>query len=166
MNWDALNIGLQSPEFSHTELEQPITQHADSSIPYPKTMGYFSEVDVRNGFSNIGVNPHLSRFFCVHFQNRRLRFTRLVQGCSPSPCIFHGIMASIMKRLIVVVCIDDVLVGEENPDLHNQAVSEVMRRLQKYEMKIKKENLEIGRTDLEFLQFWLTRRELPTTTGK
>lgn len=141
----------------------------------PRSWTYFSKIDIKDGFFNVGISDPLSRFFCFQFQNRRWRFNRLVQGWSPSPCIFHRMMATMMKGLPVIVYIDDILVGAETPALHNQALREVMRRLERYGLKVKKSKMEVGKLDIEFLGFWITqgsyslrplvnklRQELPT----
>jgi len=60
-----------------------------------------------------------------------------------SPAIFQGMMNKILRDMIneekVVVFVDDVLIGIEMEERHNNIVKEVLRRLEKNDLYMKPE---------------------------
>ena len=64
-------------------------------------------------------------------------------GMTNSPAIFQGMMNKILRDMIneekVVVFVDDVLIGIEMEERHNNIVKEVLRRLEKNDLYMKPE---------------------------
>ena len=70
-------------------------------------------------------------------------------GMTNSPATFQAMMNEILRDLInegkVVAFVDDVLVGTETEEEHNEIVEEVLRRLEENDLYVKPEKCVCGR---------------------
>jgi len=64
-------------------------------------------------------------------------------GMTNSPAIFQGMMNKILRDMInkgkVVAFVDDILIGTEMEEGHDEIVKEVLRRLEKNDLYVKPE---------------------------
>jgi len=64
-------------------------------------------------------------------------------GLTNSPAMFQAIMNELLRDLIntgkVAAFIDDIIVGTETEEGHNEIVAEVIRRLEKNDLYVKPE---------------------------
>ena len=64
-------------------------------------------------------------------------------GMTNSPAIFQAIMNKILRDMInegkVAAFVDDILVGTETEEGHNEIVEEILKRLEKNDLYVKLE---------------------------
>jgi len=76
-------------------------------------------------------------------------------GMINSPAIFQGMMNEIMRDLInegkVAVFVDDVLVGTDSKEDHDEIVAEVLKRLEENDLYIKSEKCSWKTSKVNFL---------------
>jgi len=76
-------------------------------------------------------------------------------GMTNLPATFQGIMNEILRDMInegkVVVFVDDVLIGTETEEDHDEIVEEVLRRLEKNDLYVKPEKYAWKMQKMNFL---------------
>jgi len=103
----------------------------------------FTKMDLRWGYNNVQVKEgdEWKAAFTTHVGS----FEPVVMffGMTNSPATFQAIMNEILRDMInegkVAAFVDDVLVGTETKERHNEVVEEVLRRLEENDLYIKPE---------------------------
>jgi len=76
-------------------------------------------------------------------------------GLTNSPAIFQAMMNELLRDLInmekVVAFIDDVIVGTEDEEEHDEMVAEVIRRLEENDLYVKPEKCKWKMREVGFL---------------
>ena len=76
-------------------------------------------------------------------------------GLTNSPAIFQAMMNELLRDLTnigkVAVFIDDVIVGTETEEEHNELVAEVIRRLEENDLYVKPEKCKWKVREVQFL---------------
>ena len=76
-------------------------------------------------------------------------------GLTNSPVTFQAMMNELLRDLIntgkVAVFIDDVIVGTETEEGHNELVAEVVKRLEENDLYVKPEKCKWKVKEIEFL---------------
>jgi len=100
-------------------------------------------MDLRWGFNNIRIKEgdEWKRAFTMHIGS--FKPTVMFFGMTNSPATFQAIMNEILRDLInegkVAAFVDDVLVGTETKEGHDEIVEEILRRLEENNLYIKLE---------------------------
>jgi len=103
----------------------------------------FTKMDLQWGYNNVCIKE--GDEWKVAFTTHVGSFELVVMffGMTNSPAIFQGMMNEIMRDLInegkVAVFMDDVLVGTDGEEGHNEIVAEVLKRLEKNDLYMKPE---------------------------
>jgi len=103
----------------------------------------FTKIDLRWGFNNVRIKEgdKWKGVFMIHVSS----FEPIVMffGMTNLPATFQAIMNEILRDLIneekVVAFIDDVLVGTEIKEGHDEIVEEILRRLKENDLYVKPE---------------------------
>ena len=103
----------------------------------------FTKMDLQWGFNNVRIKERneWKRAFTTHvgfFEPTVMFF-----GMTNSPAIFQAIMNKILRDMInegkVAAFVDDILVGTETEEGHNEIVEEILKRLEKNDLYVKLE---------------------------
>ena len=103
----------------------------------------FTKMDLRWGFNNIRIKEgdEWKGAFTTHIGSFELMV--MFFGMTNSPATFQAMMNEILRDLIneekVAVFVDDVLVGTETKERHDEVVEEILRRLEKNDLYVKPE---------------------------
>jgi len=103
----------------------------------------FTKMDLRWGYNNVRVKE--GDEWKAAFTTYVGLFEPVVMffGMTNSPATFHVIMNKILRDMInegkVVVFVDDVLVGTEVEEGHDEVVEEVLRQLEENDLYVKLE---------------------------
>jgi len=103
----------------------------------------FTKMDLRWGFNNMRIKEgdEWKGAFTTHFGF--FEPTVMFFGMTNSPATFQAMMNEILRDLInegkVAAFVDDVLVGTETEEGHNEIVEEILRRLEENDLYIKPE---------------------------
>jgi len=103
----------------------------------------FTKMDMRWGFNNVRIKEgdEWKGAFTTHIGS--FEPTVMFFGMTNSPATFQTMMNEILRDLInkgkVTAFVDDVLVGTETKEGHNEIVKEILRRLEEKNLYIKPE---------------------------
>ena len=103
----------------------------------------FTKIDLRWGFNNIRVKEEdkWKRVFTIHMGF--FEPTVMFFGITKSPATFQAIINEILSDLInegkVAAFVNDMLVGTETEEGHDEIVEEVLRRLEENDLYVKPE---------------------------
>lgn len=120
-----------------------------------KDAKYFSKFDVRWGFNNVRIkegDEHKAAFIT----NRGL-FEPLVMffGLTNSPATFQHMMDDIfgdlVRKGVVIVYMDDILVYTKTLEEHRQIVREVLKRLRQHRLYLKLDKCAFEKEEIDFL---------------
>jgi len=115
----------------------------------------FTKMDLRWGFNNIRIKERdeWKKAFTTHIGS--FEPTVMFFGMTNSPATFQAMMNEILRDLInegkVAVFVDDVLVGTETEEGHDEIVEEILRRLEENNLYIKPEKCMWKAREIEFL---------------
>jgi len=103
----------------------------------------FTKMDLRWGFNNMRIKEgdEWKGAFTTHVES--FEPTVMFFGMTNSPATFQAMMNEILRDLInegkVAAFVDDVLVGTETEEGHDEIVKEILRRLEENDLYIKPE---------------------------
>jgi len=103
----------------------------------------FTKMDLRWGFNNVRIKEgdEWKGAFIMHIGS--FEPTVMFFGMTNSPATFQAMMNEILRDLInegkVIAFVDDVLVGTETEEGHDEIVEEILRRLEENDLYIKPE---------------------------
>jgi len=103
----------------------------------------FIKMDLRWGFNNVRIKERdkWKGAFMMHIGS--FEPTVMFFGMTNLPATFQAMMNEILRDLInegkVAEFVDDVLVGTETEEGHNEIVEEILRRLEKNDLYVKPE---------------------------
>jgi len=103
----------------------------------------FTKMDLRWGFNNMRIKEEdeWKRAFITYIGS--FKPTVMFFGMMNSPATFQMMMNEILRDLInkgkVAAFVDDVLVGTETEEEHNEIVEEILRRLEENNLYVKPE---------------------------
>ena len=103
----------------------------------------FTKMDLRWGFNNMRIKEgdEWKGAFTMHIGS--FEPTVMFFGMTNLPATFQAMINEILKDLInegkVAAFVDDVLVGTETKEGHNEIVEEILRRLEKNDLYVKPE---------------------------
>ncbi|UYV67118.1 hypothetical protein LAZ67_4003958, partial [Cordylochernes scorpioides] len=100
---------------------------------------YFTKIDLRDGFWQIGLTKESRKFSAFVTQEGLYEFTRLPFGWKNSPPKFQRIMTEILGNLLdqrVVVYIDDICCGAPTKEECAALSYKILTRLAKFDMTI------------------------------
>jgi len=103
----------------------------------------FTKIDLRWGFNNMRIKEgdEWKRAFTMHVGS--FEPTVMFFGITNSPAIFQAMMNEILRDLInkgkVAAFLDNVLVGTETEERHDEIVEEILKRLEENNLYIKLE---------------------------
>jgi len=115
----------------------------------------FTKIDLQWGYNNVQIKKRDE--WKVAFTTHVGSFEPMVMffGMTNSPATFQGMMNEIMKDLInegkVAVFVDDVLVGTDSKEGHNEIVKEVLKRLEENNLYVKPEKCTWKTNKVNFL---------------
>jgi len=115
----------------------------------------FTKMDLRWGFNNVRIKEEdkWKGAFTTHIGSFEptVMFFRMTN----SPATFQAMMNEILRDLInegkVAVFVDDVLVGTETEERHDEIVKEILRRLEENDLYIKPEKCVLKVRKIGFL---------------
>jgi len=107
------------------------------------TKKVFTKMDLRWGYNNVRIKE--GDEWKVAFMTPERSFEPMVMffGLTNSPATFQAMMNELLRDLIntekVAVFIDDVIIGTESEEGHDELVAEVIKRLEENDLYVKPE---------------------------
>jgi len=115
----------------------------------------FTKMDLQWGYNNVCIKEgdEWKAAFTTHMGSFEL--VVMFFGMTNSPAMFQGMMNEIMRDLInegkVAVFVDNVLVGTDSEEGHDEIVAEVLKRLEENDLYVKPEKCSWKTSKVNFL---------------
>jgi len=108
-----------------------------------RTKKVFTKMDLRWRYNNMRIKEGDEWKAAFTMPEGLFEPTVMFFGLTNSPSMFQAMMNELLRDLIntgkVAVFIDDVIVGTETEEGHNELVAEVIKRLEKNDLYVKPE---------------------------
>jgi len=115
----------------------------------------FTKMDLRWGYNNVRIKEGDEWKAVFMTPEGSFELTVMFFGLTNSPAMFQAIMNELLRDLTnmgkVVVFIDDVIVGTETEEGHDELVAEVIKRLEENDLYVKLEKCKWKVREVEFL---------------
>ena len=107
------------------------------------TKKVFTKMDLRWGYNNVWIKKGDKCKAAFTIPERSFEPTVMFFGLMNSPVTFQAMMNELLRDLIntgkVVAFIDDIIIGTESEEGHNELVTEVIKRLEENNLYMKPE---------------------------
>ena len=119
------------------------------------TKKLFTKMDLRWGYNNVRIKEGDEWKAAFMMPEGLFEPTVMFFGLTNSPAIFQAMMNELLRNLInmekVAVFIDDVIVGTESEEGHDELVAEVIKRLEENDLYMKLEKYKWKVKEVKFL---------------
>ena len=119
------------------------------------TKKLFTKIDLRWGYNNVRIKEGDEWKAAFMMPEGLFEPTVIFFGLTNSPATFQAMMNELLRDLIntekVAVFIDDVIVGTETEEGHDELVAKVVKRLEENDLYVKPEKCKWKVREVEFL---------------
>ena len=119
----------------------------------PRDLKHSSKLDLSNAFFSVGLRRETSKLFGFNIFNETYVWRVIPQGFGWSPIWFVERVKDILHGLPVAVYADDVLVGADTRAEHARVLRLVLRRFEKFGLRLNKDKAIFGVSEVDFLGF-------------
>ncbi|UYV74286.1 K02A2.6-like [Cordylochernes scorpioides] len=113
---------------------------------------YFSKLDLSSAYLQLEVATSTQLFLTINTHKGLFRFRRMPFGLANAPSYFHSVMDRVLAGIEGVICyIDDVLIATVSVEKHLAVLKTVFLRLEKYNIKLKKDKCKFVQREIEYL---------------
>ena len=99
----------------------------------------YTELDLSHAYLQVRLDDSAKEYLIINIHRGLYEYTRLPFGVSSAPTIFQRTMESTLQGLDrVAVYIDDILITGRSEEEHLRVLDEVLQRLEKAGMRLKK----------------------------
>ena len=119
------------------------------------TKKLFMKMDLRWGYNNVRIKEGDDWKVAFTIPERSFEPTVMFFGLTNSPVTFQAMMNELLRDLIntgkVAVFIDDVIVGTETEEGHDELMTEIIKRLEENDLYVKLEKCKWKVREVGFL---------------
>ena len=119
------------------------------------TKKLFTNMDLRWGYNNVRIKEGNEWKAAFTMLEGLFEPTVMFFGLTNSPATFQAMVNKLLRDLIntgkIAVFIDDVIVGTETEEGHDELVAEVVKRLEENDLYVKSEKCKWKVREVEFL---------------
>ena len=127
----------------------------------------FTTLDLSQAYLQLLLDEESSKLVTVSTQRGLYRYTRLPFGIASAPAMFQKTMDTILQGIPNVICyIDDILVTGPDDDAHLRNLTEVLERLEKHGVRMKRAKCNFMQGSVQYLGHSVDAEGLHTTPGK
>jgi hypothetical protein len=142
------------PRYLNSFLKRAMYPLPDIETVFPKFRGaqYFFKMDMTMGFWQILLDKESSYMCTFSTPYGRYRYLRLPFRISPTPEVFHPIVADVIQDMPGVMhFVDDVLVWGKTKEEHDERLKEVLKRFEASGFVFNPTKCEFGKKEVMFL---------------
>ena len=112
----------------------------------------FTKLDLSQAYLQLKVSEDSRKYLTVNTHRGLYHYTRLPFGIASAPAIFQRVMDSILQGIPHVLCyIGDILVTGKDDVEHLENLSQVLGRLKKFGLRVKREKCSFMQDSVEYL---------------
>jgi hypothetical protein len=112
---------------------------------------------MRNGFFHVDVNEQSRKYTAFVTEDGQYEYNKLPFGFANSPSIFvkyiNKVLSDLVKKELLIVFIDDILISSETIDEHLSVLKIVFNTLAVNHIKLRLEKCKFLKTSIEFLGY-------------
>ena len=121
---------------------------------YAKLSGgqIFSKIDLSHAYQQLMLDEESPMLTAINTTKGLFVYNRMPFGISAAPGIFQRTMERLIQGIpMTVVYLDDILVTGHTPEEHHTHLKQVLERLQKAGLRLKREKCSFGRPSCTYL---------------
>ena len=127
----------------------------------------YTKLDLSHAYLQLQLDDSAKEYLVINTHRGLYEYTRLPFGVSSAPAIFQRTMESILQGLDrVAVYIDDILITGRSEEEHLRVLDEVLQRLEKAGMRLKKSKCTFLSQSVEYLGHKISKEGLQPTEDK
>ena len=127
----------------------------------------FTKLDLSQAYQQVPLDEASKKYVVINTQKGLYQFNRLPYGVSSAPGIFQRIMDSLLADIPgVVVYMDDILVTGPTESDHLAALEEVLSRLEKAGLRLRKTKCQFMVSSVTYLGYTVDSEGLHPTPEK
>lgn len=127
----------------------------------------FTKLDLSHAYLQLQLDDKARDYLVINTHKGLYEYTRMPFGITSAPAIFQRTMDKILQGLKhVVVYIDDILITGETKEDHLRTLDEVLARLEKAGVRLKKEKCVFLAPEVVYLGHRINREGLHPTDDK
>lgn len=112
----------------------------------------FTKLDLSHAYQQLQLDKDSEKYLTVNTHRGLYVYHRLAYGVSSAPSIFQGVMDQILQGLDHVTCfLDDILITAGSEKEHLKKLDEVLSRLEKYGVRVKRAKCKFMESRVEYL---------------
>ena len=127
----------------------------------------FSKMDLSHAYQQLVLEEESQELVTITTHKGLFKYNRLPFGISTVPSVFQRVMENLFQGLkYVAVYLDDILITGRSRTEHLETLKEVLKRLEKAGMRLKKSKCKFLMTEMEYLGHRITKEGLKPTESK
>ena len=127
----------------------------------------FSKLDLTAAYQQVVLDPDSAKLVTINTHKGLYACDRLPFGVASAPALFQRIMDTVLQGIPKSICyIDDILVTGSTDAEHLKHLEEVLTRLQKYGIRLKREKCVFLQDSVEYLGHRVDARGIHTSKKK
>jgi len=127
----------------------------------------FTKLDLSHAYQQLELDKDSEKYLTVNTHRGLYVYHRLSYGVSSAPSIFQGVMDQILQGLDHVTCfLDDILITAESREDHLKMLDEVLSRLGRYGVRVKRAKCKFMESRVEYLGHMVDSEGLHPTKEK
>ena len=112
----------------------------------------FSKLDLSQAYQQLTLDEDSKKYVVINTHRGLFRYTRLPFGIASAPGIFQRVIESLFQGINgVVVYLDDILITGESDETHLKALDEVLSRLDRAGLRVKRSKYAFMRPSVTYL---------------
>lgn len=127
----------------------------------------FSKLDLSHAYLQLQLEESARDYLVINTHKGLFEYTRMPFGVASAPCIFQRTMDNLLQGIDhVAVYIDDILVTGRTEEEHLRTLDEILTRLEKAGMRLKKEKCTFMAPQVTYLGHTISKDGLQPTEEK
>lgn len=128
---------------------------------------WFSKLDLSHAYQQLELDDASKKYLTINTSQGLYQYHRLTFGIASAPAIFQNVMDKVLQGLVHVVWfLDDILIATSSVEEHLEVLNEVLSRLEKFGIGLKREKCKFLEQRVEYLGHCVDSQGLHPTDEK
>lgn len=129
----------------------------EECLEYLGNKRFFTTLDLENGYHHVRIAEESKKYTSFVTPYGQYEYNRMPFGLKNGPAVFQRYIHDCLRDLIdagkVIVYMDDITIATDDLESHMEILTEVMRRLAKYELKLNLKKCQFAYETVNFLGY-------------